>query len=52
MKWNVLATVVDVIEAETGDEAVGKLEGMLREKGFEVYEVIDYVERQWIPAEE
>lgn len=37
MKYNVIATVVDVIEADSAEEAIGKLEGMLMEAGFDPY---------------
>jgi len=38
MKWNTIATVIDLIEAETREQAIEVLEGRLREQGFEIYE--------------
>jgi hypothetical protein len=38
MKYNVLSAVVDLIDADTEDEAVSLLDRKLRAAGFEPYE--------------
>jgi hypothetical protein len=51
MKWNVAATVVDIVEAPTSEAAIGILEKRLQKKGFEVYDDIDYPAGQAFPCE-
>jgi hypothetical protein len=42
--YNTVVTVVDLITADSPEEAVRKLEGRLREAGFDPYEGMPYPE--------
>jgi hypothetical protein len=42
MKWNVVAMVVDVVEAPAKEDAIDVLEGALMEKGFDIYDGATY----------
>jgi hypothetical protein len=40
--WNTAVTVVGLVEADTRDEAIARLEGKLRAAGFDPYEDSNY----------
>ena len=41
VKYDVFAGVIDLVEAETGDEARGKLDARLRAAGFELHDLAE-----------
>lgn len=52
MKWNTIATVVDIVEAPTAEAAAEALEERLRELGFDVYDGDTDGQEQAFPVEE